>query len=78
MQALFLGAGASYECGLPLAVELGKELRLWLTRERLVAYNGVWREQGRGWDEVVVARLSELLADEALGYEQWLGELQCL
>ncbi|WP_111641773.1 hypothetical protein [Marinimicrobium alkaliphilum] len=75
MQALLIGAGASYECGLPLAEELGAELRLWLTPERLAAHNEAWAEQGVAWPRPVVALMEAWLADRTQGYEDLLAQL---
>lgn len=75
MQALFLGAGASFDCGLPLTWELTAEIQRWLTPERLAAYNAGWEEQGAHWNEVVIARLNELVADDERDYEQVLQVL---
>jgi hypothetical protein len=72
MQALFLGAGASFDCGLPLTWELTAEIQRWLTPERLAAYNAGWEEQGVHWNERVIARINELVADEDRDYEQVL------
>lgn len=35
MKALFIGAGAAYDCGMPLVWELTAEIRRWLTPENL-------------------------------------------
>jgi hypothetical protein len=75
MQALFLGAGASFDCGLPLRWELTAEIRRWLTPERLAAYNAGWESQGQHWNHAVIDRLTELLADEDVHYEHLLKRL---
>lgn len=75
MQALFLGAGASFDCGLPLRWELTAEIRRWLTPARLAAYNAGWEAQGQHWNHAVIDRLTELLADEDVHYEHLLQRL---
>ena len=72
MQALFLGAGASFDCGLPLTWELTAEIRRWLTPNRLAAYNAGWEARGAHWNEAVIARVNELMADEYRHYEHIL------
>ena len=72
MQALFLGAGASFDCGLPLTWELTAEIRRWLTPERLAAYNAGWEARGAHWNDAVIARLNDLMADEDRHYEHIL------
>ena len=75
MQALFLGAGASFDCGLPLTWELTAEIRRWLTPERLAAYNAGWEAQGAHWNDAVIAQMNEWIADEDRHYEQILEAL---
>ena len=75
MQALFLGAGASFDCGLPLTWELTAEIRRWLTPERLAAYNAGWEAQGAHWNDAVIAQVNEWIADEDRHYEQILEAL---
>lgn len=45
MKALLLGAGASYELGLPLVWELTNELKTWLMPEKLDWLNDQWKSQ---------------------------------
>jgi hypothetical protein len=40
LTGLFLGAGASYEAGMPLVWELTAEIRNWLTADKLRELNG--------------------------------------
>jgi len=60
MQALFLGAGASYDCGMPIVIELTAELRRWLTPEKLLRFNTGWRTMGIGWSDHTVLFLNSL------------------
>ncbi|WP_158547256.1 hypothetical protein [Burkholderia pseudomallei] len=39
MQALFLGAGSSYDCAMPLVSELTAEIKRWLTPDKIHEIN---------------------------------------
>ena len=43
---LLLGAGASYDLGMPLVQELTAELKRWLTPNKLEELNSGWRASG--------------------------------
>lgn len=73
---LFIGAGASYEAGMPLVWELTDQLRQWLTIEKLTSLNESWKRAGAGYEDSVVNDLAELLKANELHYENILGELQ--
>ncbi|EPC03242.1 hypothetical protein L861_23315 [Litchfieldella anticariensis FP35 = DSM 16096] len=79
MKALFIGAGATYDCGMPLVWELTAEIRRWLTPEKLVLFNENWKSQGGGWDHDVVSCLVSLLENKNLHYENIIGaiEVEC-
>lgn len=76
MKALFVGAGASYDCSMPLVYELSEELRSWLTPKKLISYNRSWKMHGRGWHEEVVYFLISLLENKNLHYENIIGALE--
>lgn len=76
MKALFLGAGASYDAGMPLVVELSAELRRWLTPGKLRNLNAGWQGQGGGWSEKSILLLLGMLANRQLNYEQIIGALE--
>jgi hypothetical protein len=59
---LFLGAGASYEIGMPLVWDLTAKLKNCFTPERLHEFNSSWRAQGGGYPEVVIDDLARILA----------------
>jgi hypothetical protein len=46
---LFLGAGASFECGMPLVWDLTAEIGAWLTSEKLKDLNCHWRAHSLGY-----------------------------
>jgi len=51
---LFLGAGASFELGMPLVWDLTAELKAWLTPAKLREFNKSWRSQGGGYSDAVI------------------------
>lgn len=79
MKALFIGAGATYDCGMPLVWELTAEIRLWLTPKKLMSFNESWKSQGGGWHHEVVSCLVSLLENKNLHYENIIGaiEVEC-
>lgn len=76
MKALFIGAGATYDCGMPLVWELTAEIRRWLTPEKLIFFNEKWRLQGGGWDQDAVSCLVSLLKNKDLHYENIIGAIE--
>ena len=78
LTGLLLGAGASYNHGMPLVWELTRELKSWLTPDKLRALNHHWREAGPGFDypDAVIELLASMLDREDLHYENVLGFLQ--
>jgi hypothetical protein len=76
LTGLFLGAGSSYEVGLPLVWELTIELKNWLTPEKLISLNKGWRVQGGGYSNVVIEDVARLLTIPDLHYESILGYLE--
>jgi hypothetical protein len=79
MKALFIGAGSTYECGMPLVWELTAEIRRWMTPTKLINLNENWKAQGGGWCNDVLDRLIELLENKDLHYENIIGaiEVEC-
>jgi hypothetical protein len=49
LTGLFLGAGFSYEVGMPLVTELTRDLKETLTPAKVKAFNKSWQEQGTGF-----------------------------
>lgn len=76
MKALLLGAGASYELGLPLVWELTRELKNWLTPEKLDQLNEIWRAQGGGYSDEVISLIKDLLGVDSMQYENVIGALE--
>ncbi len=76
MNALLLGAGASYELGLPLVWELTNELKTWLTPEKLDWLNDEWKRQGGGRPAEVINLAKELISVESMHYENLIGALE--
>lgn len=73
---LFLGAGASYEVGMPLVWELTDEIKAWLTPDKLRELNLGWRAQGQGSDDKVIEELAAVLSRADMHYESILGALE--
>lgn len=76
LTGLFLGAGASYEAGLPLVWELTDELKRWLTPAKLREFNEGWRIQGGGQPDEVIEDLIVCLGRPEMHYEAILGYLE--
>lgn len=76
LTGLFLGAGASYDAGLPIVWELTNEIKSWLTPEKFKQLNSGWREQGTGYCTEVVDDFLSVLVREDLHYENILGYLE--
>ena len=73
---LLLGAGASYDIGMPLAAELTDEIRDWLTPAKLSNLNDGWRQQGGGYSDAAIEGLADVLVRQDMTYEHILGHLQ--
>jgi hypothetical protein len=76
LTGLFLGAGASYEAGMPLVWELTGEIKDWLTAEKLRELNQGWRAQNSGFSDEVIEDLISVLVRNDLHYENILGHLE--
>ena len=78
LTGLLLGAGASYDLGMPLLWELTHELKSWLTPEKLRDLNRHWRRGGPGFDypDDVIENFASVLDREDMHYENILGHLQ--
>jgi hypothetical protein len=73
---LFLGAGASFESGMPLVWDLSAEIRAWLTPDKLRELNLGWRAQGGGNPDGTIDTLVISLLNTAMHYENILGQLE--
>jgi hypothetical protein len=76
MRALLLGAGASFDAGMPLVTELTAELRRWLTADKLLRFNSAWRAKGGGWSDGSTSMLLALLQNGSMHYEQIIGAIE--
>jgi hypothetical protein len=76
LTGLFLGAGASYEAGMPLVWELTAEIKNWLTAEKIRELNAGWRIQGGGYSDIVVDDLVTILERPTVHYEALLGYME--
>jgi hypothetical protein len=71
-----LGAGASYELGLPLVWELTGEIKKYLTIEKIQQLNGGWKQQGTGYSDYVIDILKQLISIDSMHYENIIGALE--
>ena len=76
LTGLFLGAGASYEAGMPLVCELTSELTNWLTPKKLRTLNECWRSAGGGYTDKVIDDFCVMLSRSDQNYESLLGFLE--
>lgn len=76
LTGLFIGAGASYDVGMPLVWELTAELKNWLTIEKLKSFNIGWRAQGSGHPDEVIDDFISVFSRDDLHYESILGYLE--
>lgn len=72
---LLLGAGASYELGMPLVAHLTGEFKGYFTPTHLRELNSGWCAQGGGYDKTVIDSIIALLQRSDLNYENILGFL---
>jgi hypothetical protein len=76
LMGLFLGAGASYEIGMPLAWELTGQLKARLNGDTLRALNEEWKAQSGGYSDEVIADFALMLSLPEFHYENLLGYLE--
>ena len=75
-KGLLLGAGASYELGMPLVWGLTNEIRDWLTPEKFRSLNGRWQQQNGGYPYDVGDAFLAVLRRTDLHYENIIGYLE--
>ena len=76
LTGLFLGAGASYEAGMPLVWELTTELKNWLTPTKLRELNSGWRKVGNGHSDELIEDVASALIIPSMHYEAILGYVE--
>ena len=76
LTGLFLGAGASYEVGMPLISGLTRELTNWLTPEKLKSLNQTWRAGRLGFSDAIIDDVTSVLTRSDQHYESMLGYLE--
>src|SRR5580692_10702849 len=76
LTGLLLGAGSSYEVGMPLVWDVTNEMTRWLTPDKLRSLNDGWREQGGGYPDAVIQDLAGILVRPELHYEAILGYVE--
>jgi len=75
---LLLGAGASFELGMPLVWHLTGKFKGYFTPAHLRELNAGWRQQGGGFNDSVIELAIDLLKRNDLHYENILGCLQTM
>lgn len=73
---LFLGAGFSYELGLPLVLEVTAELKRVLSPQRMIALNKHWRTGNLGYSDRSIEILNTILKQQNYNYENIVGALE--
>lgn len=73
---LFLGAGFSYELGLPIVNEATAEIRNFLTPQRIVEFNNHWNQRKLGHSAEVIKAFVSLLESKTYNYESMIGALE--
>ncbi len=75
-KAFLLGAGASYDFGMPLVWELTKELRSFLNPEKVESVNQVWGANGVPFSKKAILILKDILQQTNFHYEHIIGALE--
>jgi hypothetical protein len=76
LTGVFLGAGFSYEVGMPLVGELTSELKETLTASKVREWNESWRKNGTGFSDGVIEDFISVLSRSDMHYESILGYLE--
>ena len=76
LTGLFLGAGASYEAGMPLVWDLTTQIKNLLTPDRIREFNHARRAAGMGYSAQVIDDLIGMLERPEAHYEAVLGHLE--
>lgn len=76
LTGLFLGAGASFEAGMPLVWQLTKQMKDWLTPSKFRELNAAWASKGGGYPADVIDDFVSVLMRDDLHYEAILGYVE--
>lgn len=76
LTGLLLGAGASFDIGMPLVKELHRDLKRYMTPEKLRSMNLWQKSRGGGVPDQAIEVLIGLLGRNDLNYEQIIGNLE--
>ena len=76
LTGFFLGAGFSYEVGMPLVGELTSELKETLTASKVREWNESWRKNGTGFSDAIIEDFISVLSRTDMHYESILGYLE--
>ena len=76
LTGLLLGAGASYDVGMPLVDELDRDLKRYMSPERLRDANRRSRDHHTGVSDETIEDLVKLLHQSCMNYEHIIGNLE--
>ena len=76
LTGLLLGAGASFDIGMPLVKDLHRDLKRYMTPNKLRSMNLRQKSLGGGVPDQAIEVLIELLDRNDLNYEQIIGNLE--
>ena len=76
LTGLLLGAGASFDIGMPLVSDIHRDLKRYMTPEKLRSINLRQKSLGGGVPDQAIEVLIELLDRNDLNYEQIIGNLE--
>ena len=76
LTGLLLGAGASFDIGMPLVKEIHRDLKRYMTPERLRSTNLWQKSRGGGVPDEAIEVLIALLGRDDLNYEHIIGNLE--
>jgi hypothetical protein len=76
LTGLLLGAGASYEVGLPLVWDLTADMRREFAPDKLRRYNAKQRARGTGYPDHVIDSLAGVTVRDDMHYESMLGHIE--
>ena len=75
LTGLFLGAGASFESGMPLVWDLTAKLNKYL-QIRLVDLNAKWKSEGGGYPDNIISDLIGAIKNPDMHYEALIGYIE--
>jgi len=74
----FLGAGFSYELGMPLVWQLTKQFKYFINADNLREFSNNWRASHEAFSVTCIDHAIKLIGSQDLHYENILGNLQIM